>query len=65
VSTVTLSFINNDATPKAVTFDVSKDGVAPIMSWYGAYHAGDRYSVHVDGVKVKKDQNGELKGDLP
>ncbi|OWZ90438.1 hypothetical protein B9J07_28030 [Sinorhizobium sp. LM21] len=57
-----LKFTNSDATPKTVILKVETESVAPIMAWYGAYHAGDRYTVHVDRVKVKKDQNGELLG---
>ncbi|OCP21951.1 MULTISPECIES: hypothetical protein [unclassified Ensifer] len=60
MSTVKLRFINEDATPKEVAFDVSKDGVAPILSWYGGYHSGDDYVVYVDGVKAAIDLNGEL-----
>ncbi|QIG75729.1 hypothetical protein EVC20_158 [Rhizobium phage RHph_Y2_17_1] len=64
MSTVTLKFVNQDATPKVVKFDVSRDGIKPVMAWYGAYHAGDNYTVHVNGVEVEKDENGELVGRL-
>ncbi|MBD9511543.1 hypothetical protein IB265_32830 [Ensifer sp. ENS10] len=57
-----LKFTNSDATPKTVILKVETEAVAPIMSWYGGYHSGDRYTVHVDCVKVEKDQNGELLG---
>ena len=53
-----LSFVNQDATPKAVTVLCDEASVADIMAWYGAFYAGDRYSVTADGVKVAKDQNG-------
>jgi hypothetical protein len=59
-----LKFTNRDATPKTVILKVETESVEPIMAWYGAYHSGDRYTVHVDRVKVKKDQNGELVGSL-
>jgi hypothetical protein len=62
--TVRLSFVNKDATPQDVAFDISKDGVASVMSWYGGYHSGDEYTVYIDGVEVEKDQNGELVGRL-
>jgi hypothetical protein len=55
-----LKFINSDAAPKEQVLHVDTASVAPIMAWYGAYYAGDRYRVLVDGVKVEKDQNGEL-----
>lgn len=63
MSTVKLRFSNIDARPKEVSFDISKDGVKDVMAWYGAYFAGDRYAVYIDGVKVKKDLNGELVGE--
>lgn len=58
---VELRFTNSDATPKVVEIRTRKRDVPIIMCWYGAYYAGDRYSVHVDGVTVEKDQNGEMK----
>lgn len=60
-----LKFTNSDATPKTVILKVETEAVEPIMAWYGAYHAGDRYTVHLDCVKVEKDRNGELVGSLP
>lgn len=55
-----LRFINSDASPKELVVVVDKASVSAIMAWYGAYYAGDRYRVLLDGVKVEKDQNGEL-----
>jgi hypothetical protein len=55
-----LKFVNSDATPKVQVLHVDTASVAPIMAWYGAYFARDRYRVLLDGVKVEKDQNGEL-----
>lgn len=60
-----LKFTNSDATPKVQVVTVDRASVEPVMAWYGAYSAGDRYSVHLDGLKLKKDQNGELVGSLP
>lgn len=60
-----LKFINSDATPKEQVLRVDTASIEPIMAWYGAYFARDRYTVSVDGVKVEKDQNGELTGPLP
>lgn len=59
-----LKFINSDATPKEQVLHVDTASVEPIMAWYGAYYSGDRYRVLVDGVKVEKDQNGELVGSI-
>ena len=56
---VRLVFNNADATPKTTALDVSAESVPDIMTWYGAYHAGDRYTVTVDGRNVPMDRNGE------
>ena len=56
---VRLVFSNADATPKTTVLDVSAEAVPDIMAWYGAYCAGDRYTVSVDGRNVPMDQNGE------
>jgi hypothetical protein len=55
-----LKFINSDATPKETVLHVDTASIEPIMAWYGSHFARDRYRVLVDGVKVEKDQNGEL-----
>lgn len=55
-----LLFVNKDAKPKKTLLLVDASSVAPIMAWYGAYFAGDRYKVTVDGSRVQMDQNGEL-----
>jgi hypothetical protein len=55
-----LQFINSDATPKTQTLVVSPEAVALIMDWYGAFYAGDRYIVKVDGKRVAQDHNGGL-----
>lgn len=57
---VTLVFNNADATPKGVVMRVDRKAVPDIMSWYGAYFAGDRYTVTMDGRNVPMDQNGEM-----
>ena len=57
--TATLVFSNADTTPKSVVLDVRASDVPRIMAWYGAYHAGDRYTVTLDGRNVPMDQNGE------
>ncbi|UFM63629.1 hypothetical protein LOS78_05550 [Paracoccus sp. MA] len=62
---IMLEFVNSDATPKKVTIHCDPISVPKIMAWYGAYHAGDRYAVYADGVKLAKDQDGELIGDIP
>lgn len=60
-----IDFINSDATPKVTTVFVASESVASVMEWYGSYCADDRYQVLCDGLKLKKDQNGCLVGDLP
>jgi hypothetical protein len=57
---VRLVFNNADATPKTEVLNVSKDCVARIMEWYGAFCAGDRYTVTMDGRNVRMDQNGGM-----
>lgn len=55
-----LVFDNKDARPKKTLLIVDAASIAPIMAWYGAYFAGDRYKVTVNGERVKMDRNGEL-----
>lgn len=55
----TLTFKNKDARPKTMELVVSIGSVEPIMAWYGAYYAGDRYKVFLDGQRLQIDQNGE------
>lgn len=55
----TLIFKNKDARPKTMELVVSLGSVEPIMAWYGAYYAGDRYRVFLDGQRLQIDQNGE------
>lgn len=57
---VELVFTNSDARPKVTTVRVCPDSIAPIMAWYGAFFAGDRYTVHANGEKLAKDRNGEF-----
>jgi len=57
---VELKFVNSDARPKETVLHVAPASIAPIMAWYGAYYAGDRYAVYADGEKLPKDKNGEL-----
>jgi len=55
-----LTFTNLDAVFKVLTVFCDRTSVPHIMAWYGAYYAGDRYSVMFDGQKVEKDLNGEM-----
>lgn len=57
---VELRFVNSDAKPKMTTIQCDGSSIAPIMAWYGAYYAGDRYAVFADGQKLEKGHNGEL-----
>jgi hypothetical protein len=59
---VRLVFANADAKPKVVAVDVSRESVPHIMAWYGAYCAGDRYTVTMDGRNVPMGRNGEMVG---
>lgn len=62
---IRLVFNNADATPKTQVIECSPDSVAQIMAWYGAYFAGDRYTVALNGRNVPMDQNGEPVLPLP
>lgn len=62
---ITLEFLNIDARPKKTEIKCAAESIASIMAWYGGFHAGDRYAVYAGGVKLKKDQNGELIGPPP
>lgn len=55
---VMLVFNNADATPRSTVIRVSADSVPHVMAWYGAYFAGDRYTVTLDGRNVRMDMNG-------
>ena len=53
---IELKFVNSDARPKIATIRCDTASMAQIMAWYGAYHAGDRYTVYADGEKLSKDK---------
>lgn len=55
----TLVFMNADAKPKNQTIKCDTASITSIMAWYGAYFAGDRYTVAIDGRNVAMDVNGE------
>ena len=55
-----LVFSNADAKPHNVAMDISFENINDVMAWYGAYYAGDRYTVTMDGHNVPMDQNGEI-----
>lgn len=54
-----LIFNNADAKPRSIVIECTAASVAHIMAWYGAYFAGDRYTVTLDGRNVPIDHNGE------
>ncbi len=53
-----LVFSNADATPKNTRVMCDAASVQHIMSWYGAFFAGDRYTVAFNGRNVRMDING-------
>jgi hypothetical protein len=59
---VEVSFNNHDATPKRRELHCRRRDVPVILQWYDGYHWGDNYTVRVDGVRVKVDENGDLVG---
>ena len=62
--TVTITFTNSDASPKVVEIVCALQSCPYIASWYGAFFAGDRYNIKIDGKLVKKDHNGEIYGEI-
>jgi len=54
-----LVFMNADAVPKNVSIRCASQNVAVIMDWYGAFYAGDRYTVAFNGRNVPMGINGE------
>jgi hypothetical protein len=54
-----LVFSNADAAPKTLAIDIDRASIPAVMAWYGAFHAGDRYTVSVDGRNVPMGINGE------
>ena len=57
-----LVFYNKDCPKrhKEETIRCSEGSVKRIVQWYGGFHAGDRVTLHIDGVKAKLDHNLEL-----
>lgn len=56
---VRLVFSNADACkPRNVTIECRRAAVPRIMAWYGAFFAGDRYTVTLNGRLLPIDQNG-------
>jgi hypothetical protein len=60
-----LVFHNRESRTRNIKVNVCRDSVASLMAWYGAYYAGDTYTVSYDGRNVPMDQNGEPVGDIP
>jgi hypothetical protein len=63
MKTVELKFVNTFEDydkPLVEIIHCSKASVAPIMSYYGAFYAGDPYTVYIDGIEQEKDMNGQV-----
>ena len=61
---VKLEFENRDAGPELSPtrwdcMHIDPDGAKLVMEWYGAFYAGDDYTVYYNGQKVEVDINGE------
>ena len=56
--TVVLVFNSAETRPRSVVLHTRREDVEHVMAWYGAFHAGDRYTVTMDGRNVPMDQNG-------
>lgn len=55
---VTLAFENADAILDEEVL-CERDSVPLIMQWYESHHAGDNYTVFINGTPILKDMNGE------
>ena len=55
-----LVFSNAEAKPHNVALDLTLESVPHVMEWYGAFFAGDRYTVTLDGRNVPMGINGEM-----
>ena len=57
---VTLRFTNRfQSPPDVVEMQISREAVAHVMDWYGAFFAGDDYDVRLNGRKLTLGINGE------
>lgn len=43
---------------------VDREGAEKVMEWYGAFYAGDDYTVYSNGKPIELDINGEWKHDV-
>lgn len=57
---VKMVFKNKDATPNKTVINCDEESCPKIASWYGCYYSGDNYTIKINGIKVKKDQNGDF-----
>lgn len=55
-----LVFSNEDSSPKNIYVVCDERSIPHIMAWYGAYCAGDRYTVTYDGHNIPMGLNGEI-----
>lgn len=57
---VVIQIVNPDATDCWLTMKVDAASVANIIMWYGAFYAGDDYTVSLNGVAQTLNHNGEI-----
>jgi len=57
---ITLKF--NNRTSKSCSAEIiTERGSCKIISeWYASHHAGDRFTIYIDGVSQKKNPQGAL-----
>lgn len=60
--TVLLQFSNPQCVKgdKVKNLHIAPEMVPDVVMWYNAFYAGDNYTVKIDGVKQKVDENGYL-----
>lgn len=61
---VELLFCNKDAVDTTTSIFCCTKSVPHILAWYGAYWAGDDYTVTMDGKPLRLDLNGELETEV-
>tara|TARA_R110000851_G_scaffold16046_3_gene52559 strand:+ start:9021 stop:9200 length:180 start_codon:yes stop_codon:yes gene_type:complete len=52
MKTVTMVFLNKDASPKNTEVTCDEKSAPRIADWYCSHHSGDSYTLKVDGKKV-------------
>ena len=55
-----VKFDNRSNKTGTVEIIVKESATKMISEWYASHHAGDRFTIYVDGKKQKQDVNGAI-----